>query len=55
VPPSPPAEKATARQDQAGETSTGDGFGDGGDRATAERTLTDQTGREEISFMRAPR
>src|SRR6516162_7603382 len=28
-PPSPPAEKATARQDQAGKASTGDGAGDG--------------------------
>src|SRR5262245_58787309 len=28
-PPSPPAEKTTARQDQAGKTSTGDGSGDG--------------------------
>jgi hypothetical protein len=30
--PSPPAEKATARQDQAGQASTGDGGGDGGGR-----------------------
>src|SRR5262249_8461722 len=29
LPPSPPAEKATARQDQAGQASTGDGAGDG--------------------------
>src|SRR5262245_55626995 len=29
-PPSPPTEKATARQDQAGKSSTGDGAGDGG-------------------------
>ena len=28
LPPSPPAEKATARQDQAREASTGDGAGD---------------------------
>ena len=28
-PPSPPAEKATARQDQAGQSSTNDGAGDG--------------------------
>jgi hypothetical protein len=28
VPPSPPAEKAAARQDQAGQASTGDGTGD---------------------------
>src|SRR5262245_24713837 len=28
-PPSPPTEKATARQDQAGKSSTGDGAGDG--------------------------
>jgi hypothetical protein len=28
-PPSPPDEKATARQDQAGQASTGDGAGDG--------------------------
>jgi hypothetical protein len=28
-PPSPPAEKATARQDQTGKASTGDGSGDG--------------------------
>ena len=28
VPPTPPAEKATARQDQAGKSSTGDGAGD---------------------------
>jgi hypothetical protein len=28
LPPSPPGEKATARQDQAGKTSTGDGAGD---------------------------
>ena len=30
LPPSPPAEKATARQDQAGKASTGDGAGDRG-------------------------
>jgi hypothetical protein len=29
LPPSPPAEKATARKDQAGKASTGDGGGDG--------------------------
>jgi hypothetical protein len=29
LPPSPPAEKATARQDQAGKASTSDGAGDG--------------------------
>jgi len=29
LPPSPPAEKATARQDQAGQSGTGDGAGDG--------------------------
>jgi hypothetical protein len=29
LPPSPPTQKATARQDQAWETSTGDGAGDG--------------------------
>src|SRR5262249_10333421 len=29
LPPSPPAEKATAREDQAGQASTGDGAGDG--------------------------
>src|SRR4029450_9193271 len=28
LPPSPPAEKPTARQDQAGKSSTGDGTGD---------------------------
>jgi len=28
LPPSPPAEKATARQDQAGKARTGDGTGD---------------------------
>ena len=28
LPPSPPAEKATARQDQAGQASTHDGTGD---------------------------
>jgi hypothetical protein len=28
LPPSPPAEKAAARQDQAGQASTGDGAGD---------------------------
>jgi hypothetical protein len=28
LPPSPPAEKATARQDQAGQSSTDDGAGD---------------------------
>jgi hypothetical protein len=28
-PPSPPGEKAAARQDQAGQASTGDGAGDG--------------------------
>jgi hypothetical protein len=31
TPASPPAEKATARQDQAGKASTDDGAGDGGD------------------------
>jgi hypothetical protein len=30
LPPSPPAEKATGRQDQARQASTGDGAGDGG-------------------------
>src|SRR5262249_25584695 len=30
-PPSPPAEKATARQDQAGQSSTGNGGGNSGD------------------------
>ena len=30
LPPPPPGEKATARQDQAGKASTGDGRGDGG-------------------------
>jgi hypothetical protein len=30
LPPSPPAEEATARQDQAGQASTGDRAGDGG-------------------------
>jgi len=30
LPPSPPAEKTTARQDQAGQASTSDGAGDGG-------------------------
>jgi hypothetical protein len=30
LPPPPPAEKATARQDQAGKASTGDGAGNGG-------------------------
>jgi len=30
LPPSPPAEKAAARQDQAGEASTGDGAGNAG-------------------------
>jgi hypothetical protein len=34
--PSPPAEKTTARQDQAGQSSTGDGTGDG-DRARVDR------------------
>jgi hypothetical protein len=29
LPPSPPAEQSTARQDQAGQSSTGDGTGDG--------------------------
>jgi hypothetical protein len=29
LPPSPPAEKATARHDQAGKASSGDGSGDG--------------------------
>jgi hypothetical protein len=32
LPPSPPAEKATARQDQAGQSGTGDGAGDGSNR-----------------------
>jgi hypothetical protein len=30
LPPSPPAEKSTAREDQAGQASTDDGGGDGG-------------------------
>jgi hypothetical protein len=33
LPPSPPAEKATARQDQARQASTGDGSGDRVDAA----------------------
>ena len=32
APPSPPAEKATARCDQTGQASTGDGPGDGAHR-----------------------
>ena len=32
APPSPPAEKATARCDQTGQASTGDGAGDGAHR-----------------------
>jgi hypothetical protein len=33
LPPSPPAEKATAGQEQAGQSSTGDGAGDTTDRS----------------------
>jgi hypothetical protein len=33
VPPSPPAEKTTARQHQTGQSSAGDGAGNGGDSA----------------------
>ncbi len=33
LPPSPPAEKATAREDQAGKASTGDWAGDRAGRA----------------------
>jgi hypothetical protein len=37
LPPSPPAEKATARQDQAGKASTGDGTGDRCGRTSEDR------------------
>src|SRR5262245_56418746 len=44
-PPSPPADQATARQDQAGQTSTGDGTGDGdGRRIKANNQLVPKTG-----------
>jgi hypothetical protein len=36
LPPSPPAEKATARQDQSGQASTGDGAGDRNSDPTAD-------------------
>ena len=39
LPPSPPAEKATARQDQAGKSSTGDGAGDSADRIDRRRIV----------------
>ena len=39
LPPSPPAEKATASQDQAGQTGTGDGAGDGCDRGGERQDL----------------
>jgi hypothetical protein len=35
-PPSPPAEKATARQDQTGQASANDGAGNGGRRAVTD-------------------
>jgi len=35
--PSPPSEKATARQYQTGKTSAGDGAGHGGDRVVSVR------------------
>jgi hypothetical protein len=44
VPPSPPAEKATARQDQAWKASTGDGAGNSG-RGEAHRTFYETLGR----------
>jgi hypothetical protein len=36
LPPSPPAEKATARQDQPGRSCTGDGAGDSGGKRHAQ-------------------
>jgi hypothetical protein len=39
LPASPPAEKATARQDQAGQTSTGDGDRDSARRGRRERNV----------------
>src|SRR5262245_11866958 len=46
LPPSPPAEKATARQDQTGQASTGDGAGDGSPmRCLKKKKRADRRGR----------
>ena len=47
LPPSPPAEKATARQDQAGQASTGDGAGNGRE-GVGERAREAPIGRERV-------
>jgi hypothetical protein len=44
LPPSPPAEKATARQDQAGKSSTGNRAGDAAD-GCGEESVLGATGR----------
>src|SRR5205809_4639904 len=46
LPPSPPSEKTTARQDQAGKPSTGDGTGNG--EGVGERAREAPNGREHV-------
>ena len=48
LPPSPPAEKATGSQDQAGQASTGDGCGDGRE-GVGERAREAPIGRERVN------
>jgi len=47
LPPSPPAEKATARQEQAGKSGTGDGSGNGRE-GVGERAREAPIGRERV-------
>jgi len=58
LPPSPPAEKATARQDQTWKSSTGDGDGDGSPMRCLKKksVLTDVEGQHaEATSWRRPR
>jgi hypothetical protein len=55
LPPSPAAEKATARQDQAGQSSTGDGTGDYRGIDDVQKYIAGFSGRGDIHELETPR